>query len=79
MLFRFFSLYITLLLIVCPTSLCAEELDMSLKISIPKKIDDTSKEMIEKDMNDIFGEDPYLGQTSYLQSPESFSQRDKPN
>ena len=28
-------------------------------------------------MNDLFGEDPYLGQTSYLQSPDGFTQRDK--
>jgi len=33
--------------------------------------------MTQKQMNDLFGEDPYLGQTSYLQSPDGFSQRDK--
>ena len=34
--------------------------------------------MTQKPMNDIFGKDPYyLGQTSYLQSPDGFSQRDQ--
>ena len=35
------------------------------------------KQMTQKQMNDLFGEDPYLGQTSYLQSPDGFNQREK--
>ncbi len=41
------------------------------------EIVDISKQMSQKQMNDLFGEDPYLGQTSYLQSPEGFRQREK--
>ena len=74
---RIFFFFISILLIVCPTSLYAVEIDSSLENSLPVKIEETSGEMTQKQMNDLFGEDPYLGQTSYLQSPDCFSQRDK--
>ena len=74
---RIFFFFISILLIVCPTSLYAVEIDSSLENSLPVKIEETSGEMTQKQMNDLFGEDPYLGQTSYLQSPDGFSQRDK--
>jgi len=35
--------------------------------------------MTQKEMNDLFGEDPYLGQTSYLQSPDGYSQKKSQN
>ena len=74
---RIFFFFISILLIVCPTSLYAVEIDSSLENSLPVKIEETSGEMTQKQMNDLFGEDPYLGQTSYLQSPDGFSQREK--
>ena len=36
-----------------------------------------TKSMTPEEIDDLFGEDPYLGQTSYLQSPESFSVKKK--
>ena len=71
----FFSL--GLLLIVCPAALNADEIDSSLIESDPTETVRTPRQMTEKQMNDLFGEDPYLGQTSYLQSPDGYSPRDK--
>ena len=71
----FFSL--GLLLIVSPVTLIADEIDSSLKESDHTEITHAPRQMTEKQMNDLFGEDPYLGQTSYLQSPDGFSQRKK--
>ena len=76
-LLRIFSFFVCILLMVCPPSLDAVEMDLSLDNSLPDKIDEPSGEMTQKQINDLFGEDPYLGQTSYLQSPNSFSQREK--
>ena len=76
-LFRIFSLCLVVLLIFCPTSTIAGEIDSSLEKSIPLKTDDNPVKMTQKQMNDLFGEDPYLGQTSYLQSPDGFSQREQ--
>tara|TARA_Y100001968_G_C19019146_1_gene554288 strand:+ start:358 stop:648 length:291 start_codon:yes stop_codon:yes gene_type:complete len=66
-----------LIFIVFPFALQAEEIDSSLQEIDPSEIVETPNLMTEKQMNDLFGEDPYLGQTSYLQSPDGFSQRDK--
>ena len=66
-----------LLLIVCPVVLNAVEIDLSLKESDSSEIVQAPSQMTEMQMNDLFGEDPYLGQTSYLQSPDGFTQRDK--
>ena len=74
---RIVSLSLGLLLIVCPAVLNAVEIDSSLVESDPTEIVKAPSQMTEKQMNDLFGEDPYLGQTSYLQSPDGFSQRDK--
>ena len=71
----FFS--IGLLLIICPPALNAEQIDSSLAESDPTEIVQAPSKMTEKQMNDLFGEDPYLGQTFYLQSPDGFSQREK--
>ncbi len=75
---RIVSLSLVLLLIICPSSLKAGEIDPSLNESEDhSEILVAPKQMTQKQMNDLFGEDPYLGQTSYLQSPDGFSQRDK--
>ena len=77
LLIRFVSLSLGLFFIVCPVSINAGEIDSSLQESEPIKILEAPKQMTEKQMNDLFGEDPYLGQTSYLQSPDGFSPREK--
>ena len=65
-----------LIVILCPTFLHAGEIDSSIPIQNSIGIVEFPKKMTQKQMNDLFGEDPYLGQTSYLQSPDGFSQRD---
>lgn len=77
LLFRIVSFSLGLLLIVCPVALDAVEIDLSLKESDSSEIVQAPSQMTEMQMNDLFGEDPYLGQTSYLQSPDGFTQRDK--
>ena len=77
LLIRIFSFSLGLLLIVCPATLNADEIDSSLKVSDPSEIVQSPSKLTDKQMNDLFGEDPYLGQTSYLQSPNGFSQREK--
>ncbi len=77
LLIRIVSFSLGLLLIVCPASLNADEIDSSPIESDSIEIVQAPSQMTEKQMNDLFGEDPYLGQTSYLQSPDGFSQRDK--
>ncbi|MBW3049586.1 hypothetical protein DNJ72_05625 [Prochlorococcus marinus XMU1403] len=76
LLFKIVSFF-GLLLIVCPVALNAVEIDLSLKEPDPSEIVQAPSQMTEIEMNDLFGEDPYLGQTSYLQSPDGFTQRDK--
>ena len=77
LLFRIVSLSLGLLLIVCPVALHAVEIDLSLKELDSSELVQAPSQMSEMQMNDLFGEDPYLGQTSYLQSPDGFTQRDK--
>ena len=77
LLFRIVSFSLGLFLIVCPVTLNAVEIDLSLKESDSSEIVQAPSQMTEMQMNDLFGEDPYLGQTSYLQSPDGFTQRDK--
>ena len=77
LLIRIVSFSIGLLLILCPGVLNADEIDSSLIESDPTETVQAPRQMTEKQMNDLFGEDPYLGQTSYLQSPDGFSQRKK--
>ena len=64
-----------LLLIVFPFVIQSSEIDSSMQPILPDEIVETPQKMTQKEMNDLFGEDPYLGQTSYLQSPDGFSQR----
>ena len=77
LLIRIFSLSFALLLILFPDAIYADEIDSSLIESDPTEVVQTPRQMTEKQMNELFGEDPYLGQTSYLQSPDGFSQREK--
>ena len=77
LLIRIITFSLGLLLVVCPATLNADEIDSFFIESDPTEIIQDPIQMTEKQMNDLLGEDPYLGQTSYLQSPEGFSQRDK--
>ena len=73
---RIFIIFLSLLLIVFPVQLHAIEIDSSMQeIEACEKVEAT-KQLTQEEINDLFGEDPYLGQTPYLQSPDSFSQRD---
>ena len=77
LLIRIVSFSIGLLLILCSAAVNADEIDSSLIESDPIETVKSPNQMTEKQMNDLFGEDPYLGQTSYLQSPDGFNQREK--
>ena len=77
LLIRIVSLYLGLFLIFFPAAVDADEIDLSLIEANPTETAQAPRKMTEKQMNDLFGEDPYLGQTSYLQSPDGFSQREK--
>ena len=77
LLIRIVSFSLSFLLILCPSAVNASETDSSVIESDPIETVKVPRQMTEKQMNDLFGEDPYLGQTSYLQSPEGFSQREK--
>ena len=77
LLIRIVSFSLALLLIIYPASVNADEIDSSHIESDPTETVQAPRQMTEKQMNDLFGEDPYLGQTSYLQSPDGFSQREK--
>ena len=52
-------------------------MEYSQQQMIPEEILESPELMTQEQLNDLFGEDPYLGQTSYLQSPDGFIQRDK--
>ena len=75
LLLRFFSFTLVLFLFVYPLTVDAGEEHSTRKETVQGEITKAPSHMTEKQMNDIFGEDPYLGQTSYLQSPDGFSQR----
>ena len=77
LLIRIVSFSLGIILIVFSAAINADEIDSSLIKSVPTESTQAPKQMTEKQMNDLFGEDPYLGQTSYLQSPDGFSRRDK--
>ena len=71
-------LFLFLVLIGGPFQLQAVEIDSAIQETEPVEITKVPTQMTQKEMNDLLGEDPYLGQTSYLQSPDGFSQRKKP-
>ena len=75
-LIRIVSFSLGLIFILCPISLQAGEIDTTSKEFKTNEVVEEPGQMSQMQMNDLFGEDPYLGQTSYLQSPEGFSQRD---
>ncbi len=75
-LIRIVSFSLGLIFILCPISLQAGEIDTTSKELKTNEVVEEPGQMSQMQMNDLFGEDPYLGQTSYLQSPEGFSQRD---
>ena len=77
LLFRIGSLFLALLLVVVPIELQAVETDFSIQETESNEIVEIPDQMNQKQINDLFGEDPYLGQTSYLQSPDGFNQREK--
>ena len=78
LLIRIISFSLGLLLILAPAAVDADEIDSShIESADPTETVQAPRQMTEKQMNDLFGEDPYLGQTSYLQSPDGFSQRKK--
>ena len=77
LLIRIVSFSLVLLVILGPVVVNADENDSSLTDLDPIDTVQAPRQMTEKEMNDLFGEDPYLGQTSYLQSPDGFSQREK--
>ena len=74
---RIISFSLGLLLILAPAAVDADEIDSSHIESDPTESAQSPTQMKEMQLNDLFGEDPYLGQTSYLQSPDGFSQREK--
>ena len=69
-------IFLSLLLIFPPVELHASENDSPIKEIDPSEKVEASSQMTQEEINNLFGEDPYLGQTSYLQSPDSFSQRE---
>ena len=77
LLIRIAFIFLSILLIFFPVALQADQIDSFQQEVEPSEIVEAPNQMTQKQMNDLFGEDPYLGQTSYLQSPDGFSQRDK--
>ncbi len=74
---RITLIFIGFIFIVFPAEIQAGEIYSSTQEKEASVIVETPNQMTEKEMNDLLGEDPYLGQTSYLQSPDGFSQKDK--
>ena len=69
--------FLGFILILFPVALQAIEIDSSFKEIEPGEPVAPPSQMTQKQMDDLFGEDPYLGQTSYLQFPDGFKQREK--
>ena len=74
---RIIFIFLGLLLFVFPVVLQAVQIDSSMQEIEPVETVKAPKQMTQKEINDLFGEDPYLGPTSYLQSPDGYSQREK--
>ena len=77
LLIRIAFIFFSILLIIFPVALQAGQIDSSHQEEEPSEIVEAPNQMTQKQMNDLFGEDPYLGQTSYLQSPDGFTQKEK--
>ena len=69
-------IFFCFLSIFFPVSLHAVSIDSLTQEIEPGETIEVPKQMTQKEMNDLFGEDPYLGQTSYLQSPDGYSQKE---
>tara|TARA_B100001996_G_scaffold245923_1_gene190482 strand:- start:139 stop:390 length:252 start_codon:yes stop_codon:yes gene_type:complete len=76
LLIRILLIFLCIFSSVFPVSLNAAPIDSRTKEIELVETMKAPKQMTEKEMNDLFGEDPYLGQTSYLQSPDGYSQRE---
>ena len=74
---RIVFIFLGLLLFVFPVVLQAVQIDSSMQEIEPVETVEAPNQMTQKEINDLFGEDPYLGPTSYLQSPDGYSQREK--
>ena len=74
---RIVFIFLGLLLFVFPVVLQAVQIDSSMQEIEPVETVEAPKQMTQKEINDLFGEDPYLGPTSYLQSLDGYSQRGK--
>ncbi len=77
LLIRIVFSFLGLFIIVWPVVLQAIELDSPIQEIKPNELAEVPKKMTQKQMNELLGEDPYLGQTSYLQSPDGFSMKEK--
>ena len=77
LLIKIVSFSLCLLILVFTTDLQAADADSSNNDSDNIETFQAPRQMTEMQMNDLFGEDPYLGQTSYLQSPDGFNQKVK--
>ena len=65
------------LFIVSPLKILAISLDSPFQVIGNDETTEAPEHLTQKQMNDLFGEDPYLGQTSYLQSPDGYNQAEK--
>ena len=74
---RIALIFLGLLFFVFPVVLQAVQIDSSMQEIEPLETVKAPKQMTQKEINDLFGEDPYLGPTSYLQSLDGYSQREK--
>ena len=77
LLIRIVFIFLSILLIISPVALQAGQINSSQQELELSEIVEAPNQMTQKQMNDLFGEDPYLGQTSYLQSPDGFTQKEK--
>ena len=75
-LIRIVSFSLGFIFVLSPISLKAAEIDTNFQELESSETVEAPNQMTQKQMNDLFGEDPYLGQTSYLQSPEGFRQKE---
>ena len=70
------SLFAILLIISTPIIQAAEIVSLPQQKGSDEIVSSTES-LMQEEINDLFGDDPYLGQTSYLQSPDSFKHERK--
>ena len=73
----FVFILVGVLFIVSPLKILAISLDSPFQVIENDETIEAPEHLTQKQMNDLFGEDPYLGQTSYLQSPDGYNQAEK--